>query len=206
MFYFLNKNQITMKKTMFLFLIPIMVSLLFVSCKGDDGKDGIDGTNGTNGTNGVNGTNGTDGANGAPGTANVIYSAWTTLNGSWRDSTIESSVISVNHLRVAGLTQEILDRGSIQVFTKWASSAVYSLPYVYYSVTAGDVCTLNYLLRLNKIVITKQANDNADPGVMGAANLYRYIIIPGGVLASKSTTDYSELSYEDLCYELGIPE
>jgi hypothetical protein len=188
-----------MKKALFLFILPIVASLSFVSCTGDKGDQGDPGDPGEQGIQGIQGIQGVPGD---PGTANVIYSDWATLPGSWRDSLLNGSDLKVKHLRDAHITQAIIDRGLVLCYFKWANT-VYQMPYT--GISGGVNYTMTHVLVLGKVVFALFTHDNSATITFNSSVPFRYIIIPGGV-PTKSTLDYSKLSYEDLCYKLGIPE
>jgi hypothetical protein len=190
-----------MKRFFILFILPVLVAAMFSACKGDDGEDGIDGTNGQNGQNG------------ATGTANVIYSDWMTLAGSWRDTTLLGSKLLVKHMIAPEVTDNVVNNGVVLCYFRnyyligREYSPVYQLPYTGYD--NGLAYTMSDFLRTGKIFISCFTEDNSatdSPSELAVTNYFRYIVIPGGVAATKSTEDYESMSYEEICSRLGIPE
>ena len=139
------------------------------------------------------------------GTANVIYSAWSNLDSSVRDTTIDGSDLKIGDLNAPQVTQEILDQGVVNVYMNFFND-VYPLPYTNYA--GGVANTVDFLPRLNLIYITRFAHDNSGNTGFSSSLEFRYVIIPGGVAAkSKLTTDeIKQLSYEELSKRFGIPE
>jgi hypothetical protein len=185
-----------MKKALFLFILPLVALLSFVSCTGDKGAPGDPGEQGIQGIQGI------QGVPGDPGTANVIYSNWATLPGSWRDSLLNGSDLKVKHTNDAHITQAIIDQGLVLCYFKWANN-VYQMPYT--GISLGVNYTMTHTLNVGRVIWALFTHDNSAATTFNSSVPFRYIIIPGGV-PTKSTLDYSKLSYEDLCYELGIPE
>jgi|WetSurMetagenome_2_1015567.scaffolds.fasta_scaffold75842_2 hypothetical protein len=173
-----------MKKISLLFLMSMFVLAFFDACKG--GEDGEDGETGT---------------------ANVIYSDWIQLTGNWRDSTIRSDNYYVRHFNASDLTQEIIDSGVVMCYVKmgtWISP----LPVTDLVSDTYGMVTFADLLEPGKIIITALFSNSSTTAscLNTSAYFYRYIIIPGGMPATKSTIDYTSISYEDLCHKLGVPK
>lgn len=138
-----------------------------------------------NGTNGIDGKNGTVGP---IGTANVFYSDWApvTFTGS---GTFSGTILAPK------ITQEIIDRGVVLVYFKF-SNGVYpanlsvGTEFIYYGLVVGKI---NLFKTLSTISNTTD---------------FRYIIIPGGVSVNgkMAQTDYSNMTYGQVCQSLQIPE
>lgn len=186
---------------MFLFIMPLVALLMLVNCEGEKGEDGEQGEQGIQGPQGEQGI---QGPQGEPGTANVIYSAWLTLPGSWRDSTLNGATVKVKHLSEVLITPEIIDEGIVLCYFKWANST-HLLPYTGHSSGGYGTYTLSSVLNLGKVIFSIYTHDNSGNVTFNSSVPFRYIIIPGEV-PTKSTLDYSTLSYEGVCYLLGIPE
>lgn len=185
-----------MKKSLFLFALPMLAVSLFIGCEGDEGPQGPQGDKGDQGEQGIQGE---QGEQGEPGTANVIYSDWAPAEGSWRDSTMFGANFKVNHLTAADLTQDVLDNGVILCYAQYSSNIV-PLPYT------NAVYTLSFHLDLNRIVLTTLKTDLTGGVELISTVHFRYIIIPGGTAATKSTLDFGSMSYSEVCTWFNIPE
>lgn len=207
----------------------IMATLLFTSCKGPQGDigpagaAGPTGAAGANGTNGVKGDKGDTGATGATGTANVIYGTWQDMNNAnfWYRLGSSSTTGGANNgggsINVfsghgwgcdinAPITQDILDKGQVFVYGKFAPSVgdnrVYLLPNTFWGKWYTQVNIL-----LNKIYI-QTIYDNADTvpttySQSGFLCVLRYIIIPGGVAGGRKVNlDYSDYEAVKAYYHL----
>ena len=137
-----------------------------------------------NGTNGTNGTDGKNGTNGAVGSANVIYSNWVSI-------TNNETQIGAN------ISQNILDKGLILMYTQQNGGAIFSLPYN--DTFNNKKIESEYLI--NAIKVRKN---------FAASTIVRYIIIPdgGGFPAGRGITkpDYKNMTYSQVCALLNIPE
>lgn len=179
------------------FVLALSAIIILVSCKkGDIGPQGLQGPAGP------------AGPQGPIGTANVIYSAWytpttyvkDTIFGSWGFSHTQAA---------AGITQAILDNGSVLVFGKllgynaavWPANQVGQLPI-----------TINYMQGGNQIDVwqargfpgnlkVRFVNNNNIYTSIANQHQFRYIIIPGGVSGR-----LRQMSYEEICRQYNIPE
>lgn len=148
----------------------------------------------------------TKGTQGPAGTANVIYSNWDTLKYSWKDTNLISSIGNAlyNQIDVLLIDSNILKKSDVKVFMKGGlndnDSNIYILPRIY----QGTDIT-NFVLNTKKIILYNQiVGQNQSPGgPWNQSAQFRYIIIPGSVLATART---QQESYPDLCKRLGIPE
>lgn len=187
--------------------------------KGDDGADGEDGSqihSGTGAPAASLGTVGdyyldesnyqlygpkTDSGWGSPldlkGTANVMYSAWTTLDSAVRDTTIDGSDMKVGDIDAPQITQKILDQGVVNVYMKF-SDDIYPLPYTGHAGGAANV--LDFLPRLNTLYITRFTMDNSASVGFNSSLEFRYVIIPGGVAVKQklSREQIQKMSYQEI--------
>jgi hypothetical protein len=200
-----------MKKTNYLLLLAIAFMLVATSCgkdgavgpQGATGPTGPTGTAGTTGTNGTNGTAGVKGATGATGTANVIYSDWFTP-----PTYIKTTIFGTIHFDadqpVSGITQAIIDKGTVLVYGKldgynpiiWPTDQVSGLPIAitYMNGTTQNIDTWSSLITLGNIRIDLASSANQYGGISNA-HQFRYVIIPGGVhtLGSINPHNYNEV-------------
>lgn len=199
------------------FLIVVLISSLFVACSKEDGEDGAVGPQGPQGEQGIQGEAGEDGEDGEDGeqgekgdtgTANVIYSEWLDSPIVDADDNIESPTAN-GDIDAASLSQEIVDQGTVLVFGKVeANDNVYTLPFI-----GNQGVSYYYYYKLETINIRLATVDGSDIG-SPLFSQYRYVLIPGGVEASngiggitgKSSTNYSNMSYEEIVAQFNIPE
>jgi hypothetical protein len=149
------------------------------------------------------------GPQGPKGNANVIYSNWFTPATYKKDTLF--GIWGFNHtIAVPDITQSILDSGSVLTFAKMHG---YN-PAVWPTGTVGQLpITINYM-QGGLQVDTWQAyatpgnwrvrftNDHNIYTTIANQHQFRYIIIPGGTLAGRT----SQLSYEEICRMYNIPE
>ena len=180
-----------------------LTSLLFLSCKkGDTGPAG------------------------ATGTANVIYSDWFTP-ASYKKDTIFGTYGFSADKAVTALTQPIVDSGTVIVFGKldgyissvWPTAQVSALPIsiTYMDGSSPNIDTWSALITTGNLRIRLVSSLNAY-GSVSNAHQFRYIIIPGGTKATASLRpgqvtgrgnvllNYSQMSYEEVCQQLGVPQ
>lgn len=169
--------------TKFLCAIALVIA---ISCA----KDGATGPQGPAGTNGTNGN------------ANVMYSDWVTLPTVWRDSTIDASLMKINHLKADSLTSNNLKLATILAYAKF-SSTIFLLPYT--SNAGGKVSTMSQYPNVGKFFFTRFTHDNsASIGVSGSLE-YRYIIIPGSKHL-RLVKPLNQMSYDEVCNLYNIPK
>ena len=166
-------------------LIPIavIISLVFLSCE----KEGPAGPAGPAGPNGAPGPGGPSGPAGPPGTANVIYSEWLDVIYDTINDETGETVAFFDTIQAPKLDNAILNSGSVKVYMNWGSAAqpsVESLPLTDLVVFQG----LNIYPTFEAGVITLVANANAGTSTVNNEKVrqYRYVLIPGGVPATKA--------------------
>ncbi len=149
------------------------------------------------------------GDQGPPGTANVMYSAWVTTN-PWVASTTSAGSGKKTYyfdITAAGVTQQVLDQGTVIVFAKFIADpdgpgSIKQLPSIYYNIGGADVqYRFQSALTLGKVRIICDIIPN---GIPANTNSVRYVIIPGGVSSGRQINPRS-LSYEELCKAYKIP-
>lgn len=165
-------------------LLTVATFAFLASCSTEDGADGA------------------DGQPGAPGTANVIYSGWITAPASAADTIDGTAGISTT-IDAPGLSQDILDKGTILVYFTFGSGT-YSLPYT--SMAGGNNNTITAICTLNKIKIFRFVHVAGQTSSLGSGLQWRYVLIPGGVAATGKGhgVNYAEMSYEEVCMSLNI--
>jgi hypothetical protein len=203
-----------MKKINIMFSLLTAAALLLSSCgkngapgpQGPAGPTGPTGPAGTNGTNGTTGPTGATGATGATGTANVMYSAWITP-ASYTKDTVFSTYHFYANIAASGITQDVLDKGTVIVYGKldgytstiWPSDQVSPLPIVVTYMEGSTVYTDTWssLVTLGNVRIDFVDNNNLYGGISNA-HQFRYVIIPGAVLTAAlrqhlNLKDYSQV-------------
>lgn len=178
-------------KTIFTILL---LAIFTVSCSSDDGTNGIDGTNGVDGQ---------AGAPGATGTANVIYSAWLTAPTAVAETIDGTSGMSTS-LTAPQLTEDILSKGTILVYVSYGAGT-FTLPYT--SLAGGTANTITAISTLKKIKLFRFTHSGSGTVGLPTTLSWRYILIPGGVAAATAKTaktDYSKMTYEEVCAQFNI--
>ena len=163
-------------------LLTALLPLLFFACKKEAWPAGA------------------NGANGNDGNANVYYSNWHSLNQSWRDTTIDGSLMKFNYDTAAVFTQSILDSGAVLGYFKFGT-AVFPLPYT--GNAGGFANTISFILGLKQIIYTRFTHNNSASVGASLALQFRYIVIPGGKLTGKKET--VPASYKEVCQKYNIP-
>lgn len=175
----------------------VLLSVIIFSCSGEDGANGPQGEQGNQGLQGDQGSQGAPGDPGDPGTANVIYSDW--FNTEFGNNIVTSS--SSFTTAAPEINAGILNFGTILVYGRRVDlitgNQVYQIPIVF-----GAARQQSYYFRATdgQIRISVVANEQGQSVGDGAFFVqYRYVIIPGGQNTSgKSTTDYKNMSYEEV--------
>lgn len=176
-------------------LFGILLNILFISCSAEDGKDGI---------------NGQDGEQGPAGTANVMYSDWIDQDWNLDDvSTYKSMQIIEDYL-----TDDFLDNGGFVLgFFRFQDNVPYQLPYQ--NITSEYIRTVTPVIfsTYGEVRFTIQSTDGTaltDTEVYGSGSSnpqYKYVLIPGGVnISGKTSADYKNMSYKEICKLFHIPE
>lgn len=126
---------------------------------------------------------------GATGTANVIYSGWMNAN-RFKDSTIDNTVRRIGHIYTPRLTSAIISSGVVLVYLNFGGG---TFPLPYSSNAANKISTIDYFLKSNEIVVSRYTHDGTNSVSLSTALSYRFVIIPGGVLA-KLERDHIDLN------------
>jgi hypothetical protein len=164
-----------------------------------------------------------NGATGPAGNANVIYSAWFTPP-SYTKDTIFGTWGFYYDKTANDITAQILDSATIITYGKlngyvssiWPTNQSAALPIaITYEIssTVTNIDTWSALISPGKLRIQLQSSTNAY-GSISNAHQFRYVIIPGTVLASRpaygatsaTSVDYTKLTYEEVCSLFDIPE
>ena len=218
-----------MRKFRLLSILLLAIAFIAVNCTkegpegpagatGAQGPVGASGSTGPAGPTGPTGPAGPTGPTGPTGTANVIYSAWTDINGAnWGPATVFFGVNQRTYpVAVASITAAILNQGVVLVYMHFAGdnpNTAHLLPFVFnYILPSGQQMRSDIWLAGFDIVYHNISAVAADPGTIPTAaglNQYRWIVIPGGVLGVRGSTTADQLkamSYHDVCSLFHIPE
>lgn len=117
---------------------------------------------------------------GATGTANVLYSGWQSATGT-KDSTMDGTAVRIGHLAAKGLSTTILNSGTVIVYLDYGGG-IYQLPYT--SRAGGRMSTISHHPKENRIIVYRFVYDGGSLVVLPSQIMYRYVIIPGGTMAS----------------------
>jgi len=117
---------------------------------------------------------------GMTGTANVLYSGWQYAT-QLKDSIIDATQVRVGHLAAKSLNATILSSGSVIVYLDFGGG-VFQLPYT--ARAGGRMSTIAHLLKQNQIIIYRFVYDGGSLLNLSGVISYRYVIIPGGTMAS----------------------
>jgi hypothetical protein len=139
---------------------------------------------------------------GKTGTANVLYSGWNSAT-NLRDTIADGSKLKAVDLLAPALTDDILEKGMVQVYFRFSGSGVYALPYTSYA--GGLQNIMSYLPRLKHFIITRFAFDNSGSVSLPNSLQYRYVIIPGGVAAPTAAKNPNLNNYEEVKRYYNIP-
>lgn len=177
--YISNPKSNPMKSIVYYCFIAL-TAIALSACSAEDGKDGIDGIDGQQGPQGEQGIPGEDG------NANIIYSDWFALNtysNKYTETIFDGTTEAIIYtFEASEITQEILDKGSLNVYFEISDGYVLPLPIADY---AGVGMSL-YSLSLNEFRIIIYDKGNTNPGdaiIVENIKAFRYVIIPGGTPA-----------------------
>jgi len=135
------------------------------------------------------------------GTANVLYSGWNYAK-NFRDTIADNSALKAADLVAPALSNEILNSGVVQVYFTFGGG-IYALPYTSYA--GGKQNTIAYLPRLKHFIITRFTADNSNSIGLSTLLQYRYVIIPGEVIAPTANKRPNLNNYEEVKKAYNIP-
>lgn len=190
-----------MRKSRLLSLLLIALAFISFNCT-KEGPEGPAGATGPQGPAGAAGAPGSTGAQGPAGTANVTYSAWFTA-GAWIGS---GTTFAYFDRAAPGVTASIRDQGVILAYTRLSGDATNIRPLPATSGTGATYVIRNFFS--NAVGSIRFTAEGAAAVTPSAADEYRYVLIPGGVLGGRGTTtiDPRTLSYEEVCAMYNIPK
>jgi len=155
------------------------------------------------GPKGDQGEQGVQGPDGPPGTANVIFSDWMEFDAAnWSDAYSFYGQMRRDYpVAVSQIDEDMIDMGSVMVYARFSGAfeSVFALPAIL-PLGPGDN-VLEFYLELGSIILSMHnlPDSTVDPGTFGTGNEFRYVLIPGGVAATKAALDlkdyYSVMAY-----------
>lgn len=200
-------TKIVLQNLKKLFCFALCALLLSACSKDGDqgpiGPQGAQGVKGETGPSGADGQDGEDGEQGTTGTANVIYSDWIP-SGLGEEIITETSAFF--NIQTSELTPEIKATGLIMVYGRYTSTVafIHPLPKSIFGTRLQHYeFTINELNQ--NITIRVYSIDGTAVGIP-LYDDFRYIIVPGGVVASKSNKDYTKMTYGEITAHFGIEE
>lgn len=148
----------------------------------------------------LRGAQGPKGDKGDPGNANVIYSDWKFLTWNVFSSTTVSAIMTAPEL-----TQ--YDNGDNIVMVYRRSGVIRQLPYSFFSNENASLhCDFDYTLGSNKININTRKIGSPLVAQIDYDYMYRYVIIPRGVLASSQAKGVNLKNFAELAQSFDIPQ
>jgi len=196
-----NKSLFRLNNLQTLVLSIFLGSMMIVACEGPEGPRGPEGPQGPKGD---------QGPQGEEGTANVIYSDWMAPD-SWEPAEFLGDSVRHGDIIADDLTQEIVDKGQIEVYGDFTGpDFIYKLPVD--PSMAGVTFTLSYKFKPDTLRLEHfdPDNPNSDPGPIPSENKFRYVLIPGGQAAGSSANTtgklLNEMSYQELKQRFDIPD
>jgi hypothetical protein len=184
-----------MKKTIRIAALFLMLFATLGSCvKGDKGEDGLNGTNGKDGTNGQDGLNG---LNGLDGNANV-HSGTIVINpSSWGwDASAQINYVSITDNDV---TADIVNRGTVSVFSSTTAGYYQALPYTNYF-ASGTSYSMNYQYSNTNVFIFVK-NGSLSSTTFGAAITFKIVAISASQKQKHPKTNWND--YNEVQAALG---
>jgi hypothetical protein len=185
----------------------LCLAFIFIGCEGDEGPAGPAGPTGATGPEGP------------PGTANVIYSEWFSP-ATWVAGTTFGVAERAYTMTTSSLTADIISHGVVLVYMKFVgmAPAIYQLPVTIIPSAPGS--TYCFMHRAEpgsvKAIYYLLSSPTTDPGVIASSNQVRYVLIPGGVLATSAERagitsarlagSLPSMPYAEVCRLFDIPE
>lgn len=175
-------------------------SLLLLALVAMNACEGPQGPIGPAGSDGGQGPQGTPGQQGIPGSANVVYSSWARA-GTWSTVDVFGVVRSFVDITAPRLTQEIVDRGVVLVYTKLTAdnNQARQLPVTVFAQFTEELIDFSIIVSRIRIWSTP-INGPAFPSPNYE---FRYVIIPG---AQAARMNYEKLSYDDAKVMFNLPD
>ena len=181
-------------------LLGSAMVLLFTMCEGPKGDPGLVGQQGQQG---IPGATGATGAQGPAGTANVIYSAWIASN--WVSDSYFGRMAQRFDITAPQLTQDIIDKGLVLTYWKPAGNTTAIIP-IPASFGDSDEDEFYPVYTANRVRIFHFKKAGGYIGAIPSTNVFRYIVIPGGVLASGRKASINYKNYNEVKAAYNLPD
>ncbi len=136
---------------------------------------------------------------GPPGTADVVYSEWAPFSMvAWTLKDEFGKAVQQYPIYVPSLDTNIVNHGVVLMYVKFGGLPDPTpLPVTIYESIRGIHQQLTFRFVVDTLkVIYFDLDDNLDPGPIGFSNLYRYVIIPGGVKVDSNAAPINYTDYE----------
>jgi hypothetical protein len=176
--------------------IAITASILFQSCtkEGPAGPAGALGAPGSPGSTGSTGPQGPQGPQGPAGNANVIGTTPVQIGNIWQTQGVSPNIYYTVTLTASGITQAIVDRGSVQGFEQYASAsgtgnAWYPIP----DINGSYITTFEFSLnRIMLIFISYDGSSTPNPFSVFGTRTFRFVYISPSNKAASPNTDWKD--------------
>ncbi len=115
------------------------------------------------------------------GTANVMYSSWVNPP-QWNGSTQTTTKYRYFDISANAMTQDIIDKGIVKVYTDFNTQSVYSLPVGKADTPGNPNYSYFFQLKPQQLRIGYMNPDATGtlPMAIGTSSSFRYVLIPGG--------------------------
>jgi len=218
-----------MKTTLlkFKYFLIAGITLVALSCNGEDGLDGLDGidgspgiqgeqgppgqdgTDGQDGENGQDGADGQDGEDGEDGNANVIASAWfgpdnetQGFDGNYNFSEFDTSLENID--------PSLMETATLLVYAKfdhyspglWPSEHAALLPITINFRTSSVHYT--YYFTSSNLKIRYKIEPLIEFIFFPSTSQFRYVVIPASTTSKDTSPNFSKMSYKEVMDYLGL--
>ena len=143
-----------------------------------------------------------EGEDGDPGTANVLYSEWFA---SRFGENVNAPTLKDFNVDIPELTQEFMQSGVILVYGRRFQSPtleqIFTLPITFYDLSQQ----FRYIVNENRMSIQVVSIDGSEIENVLLTE-FRYILIPGGEIVTKSAKDFEQMSYDQVTDHFNIPK
>ncbi|WP_138430471.1 collagen-like protein [Fodinibius saliphilus] len=115
------------------------------------------------------------------GTANVMYSNWVNPS-QWNGNTQSTTKYRYFDISANAMTQDIIDKGIVKVYTDFNTQSVYALPLAKASSPGNPNYSFFFQLNPQQLRIGYMNPDATGtlPRAIGTSSSFRYVLIPGG--------------------------
>lgn len=105
-----------------------------------------------------------------------IYSTnWATLPTAWRDTTIDGTLMKIDHLSNTCISTDVLNKGMVKVYFRFGSS---TFPLPYSSHAGGGANTIGYFIQNGRILVSRVTHDvSIAANLIGVSSSLEYRIV-----------------------------